>query len=201
MRAPRALGLSLGWVATRGVQAAFLEIKSNLNPNKGVKFFSSQASNQIKGSNIFQIKPQIKPGSSNFHQIKSQIKPPACHFSQIKSQIKSQPQKFCQIKSQITQNKAQIEPQIKFQVTKTCQKSGKYQFESPLSFLIQSYFYSVLGERGVVIRSVQAVQLEEKFFEIEFFRCKNTWKVTPKVNSKSIFYCVIKINIGWWKKW
>ena len=64
-------------VGSRGVQAAFLEIKSNLKPNQGVIFFSTQASNQIKGSNCFQIKPQIKPGSSNFHQIKSQIKPPA----------------------------------------------------------------------------------------------------------------------------
>jgi len=101
----------------RGVQAAFLEIKSNLKPNHGVKFFSSQASNQITVPNFFQIKPQIKSGSSNFHQIKSQIKPPACEFSQIKSQIKSQQRIFCQIKSQITQNKAQIEPQIKLQVT------------------------------------------------------------------------------------
>ena len=64
-------------VHTRGVQAAFLEIKSNLRPNQGVKFFSSQASNQIGVSNFFQIKPQIKSGRSNFHQIKSQIKPPA----------------------------------------------------------------------------------------------------------------------------
>jgi len=104
-------------VRPRGVQAAFLEIKSSLKPNQVVKKFPSQASNQIAVPKNCQIKPQIKSGSSNFHQIKSQIKPPACEFSQIKSQIKSQQRIFCQIKSQITQNKAQIEPQIKLQVT------------------------------------------------------------------------------------
>ena len=86
----------------RGVQAAFLEIKSSLKPNQVVKNFSSQASNQIAVPKNCQIKPQIKSGSSNFHQIKSQIKPPAYEFCQIKSQIKSQPQNFRQIKSQIT---------------------------------------------------------------------------------------------------
>ena len=90
-------------VQTRGVQAAFLEIKSSLKPNQVVKKFSSQASNQIAVPKNCQIKPQIKSGSSNFHQIKSQIKPPAYEFCQIKSQIKSQPQNFCQIKSQIAQ--------------------------------------------------------------------------------------------------
>ena len=47
---------------TRGVQAAFLEIKSNLKPNQGVTLFSSQASNQIGVSKNCQIKPQIKSG-------------------------------------------------------------------------------------------------------------------------------------------
>ena len=87
---------------SRGVQAAFFKIKSSLKPNHVVKYFSSQASNQIAVPKNCQIKPQIKSGSSNFHQIKSQIKPPAYEFSQIKSQIKSQPQNFRQIKSQIT---------------------------------------------------------------------------------------------------
>ena len=47
----------------RGVQAAFLEIKSSLKPNQVVKNFSSQASNQIAVPKNCQIKPQIKSGS------------------------------------------------------------------------------------------------------------------------------------------